>query len=102
MADANRYRQTLSGWTKNLVWPARPSTTVAKILPYILVAAVARASAAPVADTQLIYNANFGNGSLEGSVDSLEIGPLQIGDSQIADTFPIWMKHAGAIEIGVT
>ena len=64
------------------------------------------AGLAPVAaqakDLQLVYLANFHNGSLAPSVDKLHFGPLVKGDAQVPDSHPLVTPEGGAIELKVT
>ena len=51
---------------------------------------------------QLVYLANFHNGSYDPSVDKLSLGALQEGDAGVPDSFPTWTPKDGAVELKVT
>jgi len=53
-------------------------------------------------ELQLAYQASFPNGSLESSVDHLNIGPMQAGDTLIPDTNPTIEKRPGEIFISIS
>jgi hypothetical protein len=63
---------------------------------------VALLSAATVADTQLVYNASFGGGSLVPSVDKLGYGAMKPGDTEIANTDPRAIPERGEVTLSVT
>jgi hypothetical protein len=75
----------------------RPHRTLASSL--LIVAAL---SAATFADTTLVYDASFVDGSTEPSVDQLGLGSMQAGDSQIPDSNPTATPGNGEIVLGVT
>ena len=58
-------------------------------------------SAAPGA-MQLTYQASFPNGSLASSVDRFGIGPLQPGDTGIANSNPVIDKRPGEIFLSIS
>jgi hypothetical protein len=51
---------------------------------------------------QLSYLVNFHNGSLNSSVDKLNIGPAKLGDSQVPLSSPIFQSGNGWGEISIT
>ena len=50
----------------------------------------------------LAYQASFPNGSLESSVDKLDVGPMLPGDTGIAGSSPTFEKRPGEIFISIT
>lgn len=54
------------------------------------------------ADLQLVYLANFHNGSLDPSVDKLHFGALVKGDAEVPDSQPMVTPKEGVIELKVT
>lgn len=64
------------------------------------------ASLIPVAagadELQLVYLANFHNGSLDPSLDKLHIGALQKGSAEVPDSNPLVTPMEGTIELKVT
>lgn len=53
-------------------------------------------------ELQLAYQASFPNGSLDSSVDKLNVGPMQAGDTGIAGSNPTIEKRPGEIFISIT
>lgn len=53
-------------------------------------------------ELRLAYQASFPNGSLESSVDKLNVGPMQAGDTGIAGSNPTIEKRPGEIFISIT
>jgi len=66
-----------------------------------LVLAAAMPSAAHAVEFQVIYRATFHNGSLIPTVDTLHLGALQKGDSQVPHSEPSWKNLPEALEIGI-
>lgn len=58
--------------------------------------------ACQAADLQLVYFANFHNGSLDPSADKLHIGALQKGSAEVPDSNPLVTGREGVIELKVT
>ena len=58
--------------------------------------------AANAAELQLVYIANFHNGSLDPSLDKLHFGRLREGDAEVADSHPLVTPKEGVIELKVT
>jgi hypothetical protein len=54
------------------------------------------------AHLQLVYLANFHNGSYDPSVDKLQLGALQRGEAGVLGSNPTWTPQDGAIELKVT
>ena len=59
-------------------------------------------SATVSTEPRLVYQANFPNGSLESSVDKLDIGPMQPGDTGIAGSNPTLDERPGELFISIT
>ena len=53
-------------------------------------------------EIRLAYQASFPNGSLEGSVDKLTVGPMQPGDTLIANSNPTFTPLKGEYLVGIT
>jgi len=53
-------------------------------------------------ELRLAYQASFPNGSLDSSVDKLNVGPMQAGDTGIAGSNPTIEKRPGEIFISIT
>jgi hypothetical protein len=51
---------------------------------------------------QLVYQATFPNGWPQASVDHLRIGPLLLGDSQIANSSPTFQRLPGELYMSIT
>lgn len=68
----------------------------------LLVGAATQLSAQRFEDLQLAYNASFGNGSLDGSVDKLGIGSLKVGHAQVPLSYPTWTPQSGTYLLGIT
>jgi hypothetical protein len=65
-------------------------------------ASVTAIPAQPTDHIQLIYLANFANGSLSPSVDHRKFRDLQKGDGQMQGSSPMWTPKPGALELKVT
>lgn len=57
---------------------------------------------APSAELRLAYQASFPNGSLESSVDKLDLGPMQPGDSGVAGSNPTFEPRPGELYVSIT
>lgn len=57
---------------------------------------------APSSEPRLAYQASFPNGSLESSVDKLNLGPMQFGDTGIAGSNPTFEQRPGEVFISIT
>ena len=67
-------------------YTARARRSASKhVVPASLILAGIVPLPAQAADLQLVYLANFHNGSLDPSVDKLRIGALQKGDAEVPD-----------------
>jgi len=66
------------------------------------VAIVSLLSGAAAADTQLVYFASFGGGSLTPSLDKLGFGALKRGDTEIANTDPRAVPARGEVALSIT
>src|SRR5215471_13043984 len=55
-----------------------------------------------ISDLALVYEANFDDGTLNPLVDSLGIGPMQIGDTLIPGTSPSAVIGNGGVTISIT
>lgn len=53
-------------------------------------------------EPRLAYQASFPNGSLESSVDKLNVGPMQPGDTGIAGSNPTFEQRPGEIFVSIT
>ena len=53
-------------------------------------------------ELRLAYQASFPNGSLDSSVDKLNVGPMQPGDTLIANTNPTVTPLKGEMLVGIT
>lgn len=53
-------------------------------------------------EPRLAYQASFPNGSLESSVDKLNVGPMQPGDTGIAGSNPTFEHRPGEIFVSIT
>jgi hypothetical protein len=63
---------------------------------------VIRGGSTNSAELRLAYQASFPNGSLKSSVDKLNVGPMQLGDTLIPDSNPTFEKGTGDIVLGIT
>lgn len=54
------------------------------------------------AELRLVYQATFPNGSLQSSVDHLGVGPMQMGDTLIANSNPTFARRPGELFISIT
>jgi hypothetical protein len=57
---------------------------------------------AQAAELQLVYLANFHNGSLDPSLDKLHIGALQKGSAEVPNSNPLVTGKEGVVELKVT
>lgn len=53
-------------------------------------------------ELRLAYQASYPNGSLDASVDKLNVGSMQLGDTLIPDSNPTFQKGSGEIILGIT
>jgi hypothetical protein len=84
-------------------YTARARRSASKhVVPASLILAGIVPLPAQAADLQLVYLANFHNGSLDPSVDKLRIGALQKGDAEVPDSNPLVTPKEGVIELKVT
>jgi hypothetical protein len=59
-------------------------------------------SASASTEPRLSYQASFGNGSLDSSVDLLGAGSMKLGDTLIANSNPTFATGPGSIILGIT
>lgn len=76
-----------------------PLSTAADAEP-VIIRGIPSATAAT--ELRLSYQASFPNGSLESSVDKLNVGPMQSGDTGIPGSNPTIEKRPGEIFISIT
>ena len=72
------------------------------LLSGVLLAAAVPARAQSFPGLQLIYHAEFGDGSLGSGIDPLDIGPMGIGDTGVPGTYPSWEATNGSIRVSIT
>lgn len=79
---------------------APPTSAVAK--PGFHPVIIRGTGTADAAQLRLAYLATFANGSLASSVDRLNAGPMQLGDTLVPNSNPTFEKGTGDIVLGIT
>ena len=86
--------------TVALMLPLAPPASAEPGLPEVIRGIPSTAPAST--ELRLAYQASFPNGSLESSIDKLDVGPMQPGDTGIADSNPTIEKRPGEIFISIS
>jgi hypothetical protein len=60
------------------------------------------AAAGPFTNLTLVYEANFDDGTLNASLDTLGVGPMQIGDTLVPGTNPSAVLQNGGVTLSIT
>jgi hypothetical protein len=60
------------------------------------------ATAGPFSNLTLVYETNFDDGTLNPSLDTLGVGPMQIGDTLVAGTNPSAVLGNGGVTLSIT
>jgi len=60
------------------------------------------AAAGPFTGLTLVYEANFDDGTLNPSLDTLGVGPMQIGDTLVPGTNPSAVLQNGGVTLSIT
>ena len=77
-----------------------PVPTPADANPPVVIRGIPNAPAST--ELRLAYQASFPSGSLESSVDKLNLGPMQPGDTGIVGSNPTLEQRTGSILVGIT